>query len=112
MPTCPRDSADETIPKRREQVATRLQRHDCRQRPEHPAPAARHSIQFFQFKFSLLIATTGPQQFLDDQTARFAQLLRQLAQAERWLAEAEPIELHQLGLVDLQRNPRPKSIRL
>src|SRR5262245_49258814 len=47
---------------------------------------------------------------LDDDAARMAELIGKLAQAQLLAADPQAIELHELRLVELGRDPRPQGI--
>jgi hypothetical protein len=52
------------------------------------------------------------QDTLDDRAARIGDLISELPQAQSLLADPQAIELHELGLVELARDPRPERVEI
>ena len=57
-------------------------------------------------------AASGFDDTLDDQTACMAKLIRKIAQDNAFLADPKAIELHKLGLVEFDRDPRPERVEV
>ena len=57
-------------------------------------------------------AASGFDDTLDDQTACVAKLTRKIAQVNALPPDPKAIELHQLSLVKLDRNPRPEGVEV
>jgi hypothetical protein len=53
---------------------------------------------------------SGPGNRLEDKTARIAELRCKLAQIQLLATNPQAIELHELGLVELDRDARPKAV--